>query len=847
MSTRISDLIPDPEDLLALDIEELAGVLLMHLNGRQDRFGLHCYNFFTELRNQPVYPSHRDQVNSALMEAWDWLANEGFLAKQGDDHSRAGVFVTRRGQRLSTREDFAADCKANLLPNRRQFGLLASAALLAPSIAMAQANSGPAAVNFPPNAWHQRVKRIMQLNFTERDAENFDVKEWIDYLVAVKTDCTFISVHSSGAFYPTNLPDYPMSRWLKGRDIFGECARAAKAAGIPAIGRFSPDTAKIELAERHPDWFRRNAKGDIVMASLGGTVPNDPTTSFDYGRTCQFSDYYSDFIPKLIDEVMTRFPIEGVYTNGWPGSGVQACYCVNCKKIGDPRSEAYRVAYENRVLELWDLYNKAVTLKNEGAIFSGNLGGGLRGGEIDMNKLAPLAVWMFADNQGRGEEFGPSWDASQMTRLARVLIPNRPAVNSTGAWANQAPLRWRTMSANTAEVRTRMWQTLAQGGTIHLHWLGFDQGFHEDRRWQQPGLEVLPFQAKHDRHFRNIRTIADVGMVVSPRSNRVYPVPPGCEVLDAFQGMYKILNEQRIPFDFVLDSDLSYENVGRYPVLILSNLAAMDDKQAAEIREYVSRGGSVLATFETGLYDATGKPRADFALADLFAMRRKAPRVGFGTNAGRRSPGMPSIQRIERPHPIVQSFKNTNWIQGSSWRVPISTQDAPILTHIPQHPVYPVEAVFPPNSHTDEQTLVAREVGKSRLVYIAEDIEAGYWRASTGDLGDLVVDALLWLTRDQRPLRIDGPGLLETTAFQTEVGYAVHLVNHTNPNFRGGSFREAFVMGPQKVTLTATSTKRVKSAQLLRAEVAVPFMQTGATLEVTVPSVGEYEVVAFEV
>jgi len=733
--------------------------------------------------------------------------------------------------------------------NRREFAMLSGLALLAPNILLAQSPGAGRLPVFAPNAWHQRVKRIMQLNFTERDAETFDVKEWIDYLVAVKTDCTFISIHSSGAYYPTKLPDYPTSRWLKGRDIFGECAAATKKAGIPTMGRLSPDIAKIELAEKHPDWFQRNAKGDIVMASLSAD-PQDPTTSFDYGRTCQFSDYYSDFIPKLIDEVMTRFKIDGVYTNGWPGSHVWACYCATCRKIGDPKSEAYRLAYESRVLELWDLYNKAATRRNKEAIFSGNLGGGLRGGEIDMNKLKPLAVWMFADNQGRGEESAPSWDASQMTRMARALISNRPAVNSTGNWANQGGARWRTASANPAEVRTRMWQTLAQGGCIHLHWLGFDQGFHEDRRWQQNGLDVLPFQQANDRHFHNVRSIADVAMVVSPRNNRVYPVPPGSELLDSFHGAYKILTEQRIPFDFVLDSELSYDVIGRYPVLVLANIAAMDDKQAAQIRDYVARGGSILATFETGLYDETGKPRSDFALADLFGMHAKGPRLGYGANAGpgvAAKVGSPSTQRIEQSHPIVESFKNTTYILGSSWRVPISTSGAAILTDIPQHPGYPVEAVFPKTSHTAEQTLVAREVGQSRLVYVAGDIEAGYWRSSAGDLGDLIAGALRWVTRDQRPLKVEGVGLLETTAFQTEVGYAVHLVNHTNPNFRGGAFREVFAVGPQKVTLTAISTKPIRSARLLRAGAAVPFKQEDASIEVTVPGVGEYEVVAFEV
>jgi hypothetical protein len=92
---EIRTIIPDPDILLSLEIEELAGVLLMHLNNGSGE--LHHYNFFNHLRDYPVYGERNEtrdeKVNRALMEAWDWLANEGFLAKRGDDSTRAGTFV----------------------------------------------------------------------------------------------------------------------------------------------------------------------------------------------------------------------------------------------------------------------------------------------------------------------------------------------------------------------------------------------------------------------------------------------------------------------------------------------------------------------------------------------------------------------------------------------------------------------------------------------------------------------------------------------------------------------------------------------------------------------------------
>jgi uncharacterized protein (TIGR02391 family) len=125
---EIREIIPDPDVMLSLEVEELAGVLLMHLNSGSGQ--LHHYNFFNHFRNYPVYsdrqPDRDDKVNRALMEAWDWLLHEGFLAKQGDDSTRAGTFVTRRGKRIKSREDLASYRKGNLLPKGQLHPLIAN-------------------------------------------------------------------------------------------------------------------------------------------------------------------------------------------------------------------------------------------------------------------------------------------------------------------------------------------------------------------------------------------------------------------------------------------------------------------------------------------------------------------------------------------------------------------------------------------------------------------------------------------------------------------------------------------------------------------------------------------------
>jgi hypothetical protein len=728
---------------------------------------------------------------------------------------------------------------------RRDFTIGAGAALATSTLMAPEISAAPAPIhaatprtNFDPKAWHQRLKRIMQVNFNEKDAENFDVEAWADYLASCRAQATFLSVTNNVAFYPTK---------------FGECARAAHKRNVRIMGRLSIDIAHLSLAEKHPDWFRRTADGKI--ATRGGIV-SGPAMSAEYGPTCQFTSYYTDFVPSLIEEVVSRYEIDGIYSNGWPGTNVPKCYCAACRKIGDPDTKAYKDAYLQRAKDLWGRYDGIVARHRPEMIFSGNLGGGFRGGDIDLKDLTQYAAWFIADNQGRGGVGAPAWDAAQQTRIAKAIVGNRPVPNSTGAYEISGAAVWRNVTGNAHEVKLRLFQTTAAGGVLYYHWLGFFQGFTEDRRWQKPGQEVLSWQEQHDRHFHNIRSIASVALVVAQRSNRLYKAPPGTDGLDAVNGMYQILTEARIPFDVVLDTDLDAAKLARYSVLVLPNMALMSDLQAAQVQDFAARGGSVLATFETGAYDEDGKPRSQLALAGLFGIKMTGSREGYGRNGAATegsafgsdgTPGQPATQRIERTHPLVASFRDTHYIQGSSWRLPIAAQGAPILTHIAQYPMYPTEAVYSREWHTDIPTAVALEKGKARLVYLAEDIEASYFRNSAGDLGDLVTNALNWLVGDDRPLTVEGAGLVESYGWVTEPGYAVHLINYTNPNFRSGGSRQVYAVGPQKVRLVLADDRPILQAHLLRSNQPLAVSQSGRVVEFTVPALEDYEVAALEV
>src|SRR5215831_18320987 len=120
----ITKLVPNADDLLALEAEEIAGVLLLVLAGI--RGSINQYNFFLGLNRPPQYPIRQDEVSRALMEAWNWLEREGLLVRDAEQHSSPCFFLSRRAERLKSRDDFAAYRRASLLPKGQLHPLIAA-------------------------------------------------------------------------------------------------------------------------------------------------------------------------------------------------------------------------------------------------------------------------------------------------------------------------------------------------------------------------------------------------------------------------------------------------------------------------------------------------------------------------------------------------------------------------------------------------------------------------------------------------------------------------------------------------------------------------------------------------
>jgi hypothetical protein len=166
------------------------------------------------------------------------------------------------------------------------------------------------------------------------------------------------------------------------------------------------------------------------------------------------------------------------------------------------------------------------------------------------------------------------------------------------------------------------------------------------------------------------------------------------------------------------------------------------------------------------------------------------------------------------------------------------------MTVIPPYVNYPPELAYPPVEKTDMPDLVAKEVGPSRLVYFAGDIERTSWQSGNTDLSMLLRNAIRWVSKGEAPAKLEGTGLVEAFAWETQAGYAFHLLNYTNPGAFKGWIREFYPIGEQRVTMTIPPDRHVSRVELLRAGKDVPFRQSQGKVEFVIPSVLDYEIAA---
>lgn len=680
--------------------------------------------------------------------------------------------------------------------------------------------------------------RWVQLTLVENDPGRFDPAFWLTYFKTLKADAACLSAGGIVAYYPTRVPLHHRSAFLGDRDPFGDLVAGCRAMGMRVIARTDPHAARDEVHAAHPDW----------IAVTADNQPRRHWANPDLWVTCALGPYNFDFMNDVHREIATAYDVDAIFSNRWAGSG--DCYCQHCREnfraaaglalpaatsALDPARQAFVAWRKARLTELWRRWDATIQAARPRSRFIPN-------GPPDLKTAGELAPIQFADNQARRGLTLP-WANGQRAKEYRSVMGRRPigGIFSVGL---EEPYRWKDSVQSEPEIRLWVAEGTANGARP---WVTKFSGVLYDRRWLATVEKIYAWHARHEPYLRNEASLARVALLHSEQTNTLHAgVAAGDRTADHVLGMYHALVEARVPFDLIHEARLTPEELDRFKLVILADAAVLSDAQCAAIRAYVGRGGSVLATFATSLYDEAGKRRPNFGLADVFGVDFAGRIEGPMQNSYLSLDADPTTGRR---HAVLDGLDDAPRIINGVFRLAVTpTQPFPSpVTLIPTYPDLPMEDVYPRVPHTDVREMYLRDLGRARVAYVPWDISRTFWEVMAVDHGRLLRNLVDWTTNEPRPVDVAGPGVLDVTMWAQRSSRTIHLVNLTNPMMMKGPIREFIPVGPFAVTLRLGAGVRPKAAHLLTANTTLPLRPApGGAFTATVPTVVDHEVLAID-
>ena len=116
---------------------------------------------------------------------------------------------------------------------------------------------------------------------------------------------------------------------------------------------------------------------------------------------------------------------------------------------------------------------------------------------------------------------------------------------------------------------------------------------------------------------------ANVAQLCSDRTATQYlhkSCPPGFRWYQHQAALWTALQQSQIPADVIWAESLSAEKLARYRVIVTVDSKLLNDRQAALLRDWVKKGGVLIAGGTVSLFDQADQARGNYLLADVFGV-----------------------------------------------------------------------------------------------------------------------------------------------------------------------------------------------------------------------------------
>jgi hypothetical protein len=681
--------------------------------------------------------------------------------------------------------------------------------------------------------WYKTATRWTQLTLAEDDPGKFDPAFWLDIFKRSRSNATCLSAGGYVAYYPSRVPLHYVSRFIGDTDPFGTLVEGARRLGMHVMARVDPHAIHDDAAEAHPEWVAHDKDGK-------------PRRHWAYPSvwvTCAYSAYNFEFMPQVLREIARDYDVDAIFANRWQGHGV--CYCEACRRnfrdasgydppltenVDDPAWRAWRAWRRTVISRLIGAWDDVVRAEKPHASFIPNMGG-MSLMEFELSLIEKHCPFLCVDDQAR-HGTSPVWMSGRNGKRIRATFRERPVVLLTSVGPEEE-YRWKDAVTTGPEIQSWLTDGAIQG---LRPWVTKFNGTISDSRWVEPIVESFNLHARLEPVLEGMKPTAEIA-ILDPATTLRHHGQETREQAEADDlGFYHALVEARLPFEMLSDQAMTADRLDRFKVVILANATCLADAQCQMLRDYVARGGSIVAAFETGTRDADNRPRNALALGDLSGVSMTRPARGPVKN---------TYVALNGDHPIAAGFDGAKRIIGGTRLIgvaAITEAEAPFL-YVPDFPDLPMEEVYAREAPRDPAVVAREHAAGGRTVYIPWNIGATFWEVLAADHGRLIANAVRWALGTRPRVEVSGRAVVDIAVRENDDGLAVALVNLTNPMMMKGPTRQIYPCGPLEVSVALPAGVRAGSARLEVAdETAAVHVQDGRVV-VDVPGIELVELV----
>ncbi len=616
--------------------------------------------------------------------------------------------------------------------------------------------------------WYRRPLRVLQTVLRETDAIDYDADEVVRFMEQHGYDVLVVNGGGIFDFFPSPLQMANPNPYLAGRDLLAEITQACRSRGFRIIVRVDFRGVDKARYDAHPDWFSTDRTGGPVIGGYNSLPLYAP---------CYSGYYRNEHATSFISHILSTYGVNGIWHNSVHVPHV--CYCARCASAYEGYAgraiPVEGVATDDEMDRYWawkaicarkNLSRLRATVKGFGddriyvaEVFSMfDVAQPKRVG-IDLYEASEYFDFLVSVAFLTANRANPEWEplsyAGTIVRFLRALDPQKQPVVLFGG--NGTAYRYVMDPPLDLDVWLRE-ATALGGGLWNCYFNGRHPGITHDRRNAALPDPAYAFLKQNTADLSCLTPVRDVGLYYSKATKDRF----GSDAMEAdlavtaIRGAEEVLIDNHVPYGFVADHRFDARSLADLSVMILPNVMCMSDDEAAVIREYVARGGALIATHKTSLFTRDGAPRPDFALADVFGCTYSGDDLDTAAD---------SYQVIsDRSSPIVSGLGDTDLlVSGGVTARTIVSNAAPgvnasvVCSATPRIPNQPPEKAWTQPLDSGVPTVIHRRYGSGSVIYFATQVDRLCWVSGHDDHRSLLANAVSALLGSRASLTTDAP------------------------------------------------------------------------------------------